>query len=196
MRTQNSELRTGEFSSVHGPLAARVDGLRISEALNADVEKLDIVRGHRTFAIVRKAASTSPSPAPQPTARALDLYLDERTTGPLILDANGQRMDCYVADRTEAIDEPGRDVFVGPPERPLRRLSGDRLSSWSCASDSDVTQSCRASLRVRSAHHSLGRHLAHRNQVRRRGQDIAAAGELPARAATRAKVAGSLHTNL
>jgi integrase/recombinase XerD len=46
-----------------------LNGLRISEALNADVEKLDMDRGHRTLAIVRKGgkhvtSSLRSSPAP------------------------------------------------------------------------------------------------------------------------------------
>ena len=34
------------------------------------------------------------------TGRTLDLYIDERTTGPIFLGASGQRMDRYAADRT------------------------------------------------------------------------------------------------
>jgi site-specific recombinase XerD len=34
------------------------------------------------------------------TSRAIDLYIGERTTGPIFLAANGGRMDRYAADRT------------------------------------------------------------------------------------------------
>jgi integrase/recombinase XerD len=33
------------------------------------------------------------------TSRAVDLYIDERTTGPIFLGAKGERMDRYAADR-------------------------------------------------------------------------------------------------
>jgi integrase len=34
------------------------------------------------------------------TGRALDLYIGERTVGPIFLGLNGQRMDRYAADQT------------------------------------------------------------------------------------------------
>jgi len=77
-----------------------LNGLRISEALNADAEKLDMDRGHRTLAILRKGGKHVTIPLAPRTARTLDLYLDERTSGPIFLGVNGQRMDRYAADRT------------------------------------------------------------------------------------------------
>ena len=44
-----------------------LNGLRISDALNADIEHLGLERGHRTLTITRRAARSSPSlwrPAP------------------------------------------------------------------------------------------------------------------------------------
>ncbi len=75
-----------------------LNGLRISEALGADVADLDFERGHRTLKIVRKGGATIPL-APR-TSRALDLYIGERTSGPIFLGAKGGRMDRYAADRT------------------------------------------------------------------------------------------------
>ena len=77
-----------------------LNGLRVSEALGADVESMDMDRGHRTLAIVRKGGKHVTIPLAPRTARTLDLYLGERTTGPIFLGANGQRMDRYAADRT------------------------------------------------------------------------------------------------
>ena len=77
-----------------------LNGLRISEALGADVESMDMDRGHRTLAIVRKGGKHVVIPLAPPTGRTLDLYIGERTTGPIFLGANGQRMDRYAADRT------------------------------------------------------------------------------------------------
>ncbi len=76
-----------------------LNGLRISEALGADVEDLDFERGHRTLKILRKGGKRATIPLAPRTSRVLDLYLDERTTGPIFLGAKGGRMDRYAADR-------------------------------------------------------------------------------------------------
>ena len=60
-----------------------MNGLRISEALNADVEDLDTERGHRTLRIVRKGGKHVTVPLAPRTSRALDLYLGERSSGPI-----------------------------------------------------------------------------------------------------------------
>jgi integrase/recombinase XerD len=77
-----------------------LNGLRISEALGADIDAMDMDRGHRTLAIVRKGGKHVIIPLAPRTGRTLDLYIDERTSGPIFLGANGQRMDRYAADRT------------------------------------------------------------------------------------------------
>ncbi len=84
--------------SVHHLLA--LNGLRISEALGADVDDLDFERGHRTLKIVRKGGKHATIPLAPRTSRALDLYIGERTTGPIFLGAKGRRMDRYATDRT------------------------------------------------------------------------------------------------
>ncbi|MDP8961619.1 MAG: tyrosine-type recombinase/integrase, partial [Actinomycetota bacterium] len=76
-----------------------LNGLRISEALGADVEDLDFERGHRTLKILRKGGKRAIIPLAPRTSRVLDLYLDERKTGPIFLGAKGGRMDRYAADR-------------------------------------------------------------------------------------------------
>jgi site-specific recombinase XerD len=76
-----------------------MNGLRISEALNADIDDLSVERGHRTLAIVRKGGKHVTIPIAPRTSRALDLYIADRTAGPIFLGANGARMDRYAADR-------------------------------------------------------------------------------------------------
>ncbi len=76
-----------------------LNGLRISEALNADIEALDMDRGHRTLRIVREGGKQVTIPLAPRTGRTLDLYLGERTTGPIFVGAKGGRMDRYAADR-------------------------------------------------------------------------------------------------
>ena len=60
-----------------------LNGLRISEALNADIDDLSTERGHRTLAIVRKGGkhvTIVTIPIAPRTGRALDPYIGERTT--------------------------------------------------------------------------------------------------------------------
>ncbi len=76
-----------------------LNGLRISEALNADIEALDMDRGHRTLRIVRKGGKHVTIPLAPRTGRTIDLYVGERTTGPIFVGAKGGRMDRYAADR-------------------------------------------------------------------------------------------------
>lgn len=62
------------------------NGLRITEALGADVSDYSYQRGHRVLRITRKGGSTSTEPLAAPTVRALDAYLAEEAhprTGPL-----------------------------------------------------------------------------------------------------------------
>ncbi len=77
-----------------------LNGLRISEALGADIESMGMDRGHRTLAIVRKGGKHVTIPPAPRTGRTLDLYISERTSGPIFLGVNGLRMDRYAADRT------------------------------------------------------------------------------------------------
>ena len=51
-----------------------LNGLRISEALNADIDSLSTERGHRTLAIVRKGGKHVTIPIAPRTGRALDLH--------------------------------------------------------------------------------------------------------------------------
>jgi hypothetical protein len=63
-----------------------LNGLRISEALGADIDDLEYERGHRTLQIVRKGGKHAVIPLAPRTSRALDLYIGERTTGPIFVD--------------------------------------------------------------------------------------------------------------
>jgi integrase len=76
-----------------------LNGLRISEALGADIADLDIERGHLTLRIVRKGGKHVTIPLAPRTARVLNLYVGERTVGPVFVSATGGRMDRSAADR-------------------------------------------------------------------------------------------------
>ena len=77
-----------------------LNGLRISEALGADIDNLDVNRGHRTLFILRKGGKTATIPLSPRTARALDLYIGERETGPIFLNHDGtRRLDRHASAR-------------------------------------------------------------------------------------------------
>ena len=76
-----------------------LNGLRISEALGANIEALGIERGHRTLTVLRKGGKIVVIPLAPRTARAIDLAVGERVEGPLFLRPDGQRMDRHCAGR-------------------------------------------------------------------------------------------------
>ena len=76
-----------------------LNGLRVSEAIGADIEDLGLERGHRTLTIVRKGGKVVTAPLAPRTARAIDLAIGERCTGPIFVGANGERIDRHAAGR-------------------------------------------------------------------------------------------------
>jgi integrase/recombinase XerD len=83
----------------HGSLRSRAlltllatTGLRINEALSRDVDHLTYDRGHRILRLERKGGASDRTVLTAPVIRALDAYLDGRTTGPLFITSTGKRM--------------------------------------------------------------------------------------------------------
>jgi integrase/recombinase XerD len=76
-----------------------INGLRISEALGADIDALGLERGHRTLTVCRKGAKIVTIPLAPRTARAIDLAIGERVEGPILLGGNGERLDRHAAWR-------------------------------------------------------------------------------------------------
>ena len=66
-----------------------LNGLRVAEATGADIEHLDLERGHRTFTITRNGGKVVTIPLEPHTARAIDLVIGERTGAPVFLAADG-----------------------------------------------------------------------------------------------------------
>ncbi len=78
-----------------------LNGLRISEALNADIEHLGLERGHRTLTITRKGGKIVTIPLAPRTARAVDRCVAEREEGPISLNHDGtRRLDRHADPRT------------------------------------------------------------------------------------------------
>jgi site-specific recombinase XerD len=77
-----------------------LNGLRISEALNADIEHLGVERGHRTLNITRKGGKVVTIPLAPRTARSIDLCVGERHEGPIFQNWDGsRRLDRHAAAR-------------------------------------------------------------------------------------------------
>ena len=74
-----------------------MNGLRVSEAIGADIEQLGLERGHRTLTVVRKGGKTVTMPMAPRTARTVDLAIGERLEGPILLGNDGQRLDRHAA---------------------------------------------------------------------------------------------------
>ena len=93
-----------------------LNGLRVSEALGADVEDLTTERGHRVLRIKRKGGKTATVPLAPRTAEAVDAYVGDRTTGPLFVTATGDALAPVrgVAD-PETAGEGGRPGESGQP---------------------------------------------------------------------------------
>ena len=75
------------------------NGLRISEALNANVEDFAYEGHHRTLRITRKGGKIRRIPVSPFVSVAIDRYLDGRTAGPIFLGREGHRMDRHAASR-------------------------------------------------------------------------------------------------
>ena len=89
------------YDAAHAALAVLLglNGLRVSEACSADIENLGFERGHRTLRIVGKGNKPAVIPLVPRTARTIDLAIGERTTGPILLRHDGQRLDRRTAHR-------------------------------------------------------------------------------------------------
>ncbi|NEK96614.1 tyrosine-type recombinase/integrase [Modestobacter muralis] len=70
-------------------------GLRISEALGADIRDFGYDQGHRVLRVVRKGGKAARVPLAPPVVRALELYLGDRTTGPIFVSTTGDHRWSY-----------------------------------------------------------------------------------------------------
>ncbi len=93
-----------------------LNGLRVSEAVSADIQALGLERGHRTLVITRKGGKVVTIPLAPRTARAIDLAVGERCDGPIFLAADGRGLDRHGAARIvrRAARRAGIAKPVGP----------------------------------------------------------------------------------
>jgi site-specific recombinase XerD len=74
-----------------------LNGLRVSEALAADVTDLSHERGHRTLRLKRKGGKVAVCPLAPRTAAAVDALVGDRSEGPIFATRTGRRMDRHAA---------------------------------------------------------------------------------------------------
>jgi integrase/recombinase XerD len=100
-----------------------MNGLRISEVLDADVVDLTTERGHRVLLITRKGGKKATIPMAPRTSEAVDAYVGERVAGPLFVTATGKRWERSEVWRTlrrlARVAVPGKATTIHPHD--LRR---------------------------------------------------------------------------
>jgi integrase/recombinase XerD len=80
-------------------LPARPLGLRIFETVGADIDDLGEEHGHRVLRVRGKGSKVVLVPLPPAVSRAVDQAAGGRSTGPLLLNRRGVRMDRHAATR-------------------------------------------------------------------------------------------------
>jgi integrase/recombinase XerD len=74
-------------------------GLRIFEATGADIADLGEEHGHRVLRVCGKGTKIVLVPLPPAVGRAIDRAIADRTSGPILLNSRGTRMDRHAATR-------------------------------------------------------------------------------------------------
>lgn len=74
-------------------------GLRVFEACGLSIPDIGEEHGHRVLRVAGKGDKTVLVPLPPAVARAVDRATADRTTGPLLRNARGRRMDRHAATR-------------------------------------------------------------------------------------------------
>jgi len=89
------------FDHAHAALAVLLglNGLRVSEACETNIEDMAFERGHRVLRIVGKGNKPALIPLVPRTARTIDLAVGERRDGPILLRRDGGRLDRRTAHR-------------------------------------------------------------------------------------------------
>ena len=113
-----------------------LNGLRISEALNANIEDLGLQRGHRTLTITRKGGKVVTIPLAPRTVRAIDLYIGERSEGPILMNHDQtRRLDRHAATRiVKRLAKHGGNHKKDQPPLPEALLHHGSTRHWSTTS--------------------------------------------------------------
>ena len=145
-------------------LLLALNGLRISEALEADASDLDTDRGHRVLRITRKGGKRSTVPLAPRTAEAIDTYLEARSSGPLFSTSSGSRLDQPAVWRTlrrlasKAVPAKATSLHPHDLRHAFVTLSLDAGASLRDVQDAAGHADPRTTRRYDRARHNLDRH--------------------------------------
>ena len=106
----------GRASRARPHLALGPERPTVSEAIGADIEALGLERGHRTLTVLRKGGKVVTVPLAPRTARAVDLAIGERLSGPIFIGPDGRRFDRHAAGRIvrRVARRAGVNKAIGP----------------------------------------------------------------------------------
>jgi integrase len=141
-----------------------LNGLRISEALGADVDDIGNERGHRVLYVTRKGGKRATVPLAPRTAEAVEEYVGGRTTGPLFATATGKRWQRSEAWRTlrrlarDAVPAKANSVHPHDFRHAFVTLSLDAGASLRDVQDAAGHADPRTTRRYDRARHNLDRH--------------------------------------
>ena len=74
-------------------------GLRIFEATSSNIADLGEEHGHRVLRVCGKGTKIVLIPLPPAVGRAIDRAIEDRASGPILLNSRGTRMDRHAATR-------------------------------------------------------------------------------------------------
>jgi integrase/recombinase XerD len=141
-----------------------LNGLRVSEALGADVEDLSTERGHWVLRIKRKGGKTARTPLAPATTEAVESYVGERNTGPLFITGTEVRWHRSEAWRTlrrlakVAVPEKAETLHPHDLRHAFVTLSLDAGASLRHVQDAAGHVDPRTTRRYDRARHNLDRH--------------------------------------
>jgi integrase/recombinase XerD len=142
-----------------------LNGLRITEALAADVTDLGWERGHRTLRITRKGGKVALVPLAPRTAASVDALTGERTDGPVFATRTGRRMDRHAAHKI--VRRLARAAGIAKPvschsfRHGMVTLALDAGVSLRDVQDAAGHADPRTTRRYDRARHSLDRHATY-----------------------------------
>jgi integrase/recombinase XerD len=110
-------------------------GLRIFEATAADIEDLGEEHGHRVLRVCGKGSKVVLVPLQPAVGRAIDRSAEDRTTGPVLLNTLGARMDRHAATRRlrRSAETAGVRILRAHPQV-LKHTGRDHARRWSGSS--------------------------------------------------------------
>jgi integrase/recombinase XerD len=141
-----------------------MNGLRISEVLDADVDDQTNERGHRVLLVTRKGGKKATIPMAPRTAEAVDAYVGDRVGGPLFVTATGRRWQRSEVWRTlrrlARVVVPSKAKSIHPYDlrHAFFRLSLDAGASLRNVQDAAGHADPRTTRRYNRARYNLGRH--------------------------------------